>query len=441
MNLSINILTTLSTRLVVAVLALISSILLARLLGPEGRGLFALIQLLPELILTFGLLGFDQAYAVYAGLEPERRQTLLWQSVIISIIVGGIASISSSCFIIFGAPGFESLIHGVLWLYILPLVIIPVRMIITYWQAILRGMNQILLINAIELGSKMFSVLFIILIVGLLELNVAGVVSIDVAISLGTIIFLLFIFRSMNVWGKPSFDWVLWKKVGRFSLPVYLGTVMSYFNYRIDQLFVAIMLPPAKLAFYVLAVSLAEQMWILTGAVNTALLPHLTNSKKRDPVLCATIARHVMVWTGIACCLLFLLAKVLVQLMYSNDFIETVAPLQWLLPGVFTLSIGKVLVSELLIREKAQVTIWIAIIAAFINITGNLLLIPYMGISGAALASTISYTLVSILVIWLFVRETGVPARMLIPQRGDLLAYSFIWRRFTKFSGMRTKAT
>lgn len=436
MNLSANILTTFSTRLVVAVLALISSILLARFLGPEGRGLLALVQLLPELVMIFALLGFDQAYAVYAGLEPERRCSMLWQSATIAVVVGGITAIICSLYIYFGAPGFESLIHGPFWLYILPLAIIPISMTGAYWCSILRGMNHILLLNGIELGSKIASLTLIIILVGWLDLSVGGAVLTNVGMSIGTLILLIFLFRQMNIWGKPLFDWFLLKKAGRFALPVYFGTIMSYFNYRIDQLIVAILLPPAQLAFYVLATSLAEQLWILTGAVTTALLPHLTNSNERDPTLSAIIARHVMVWTGMACCLLFFLAEVLVRVMYSNAFVETVAPLRWLLPGVFTLSIGKVLVSEILVREKAQVTMWIAVVAAFINIIGNLVLIPHMGISGAALASSLSYTLVSIMVIWIYVRETGVPASMLIPRWSDLLAYSVLWRRFGKVSSV-----
>ena len=440
MKLSANILMTFSTRLIVAVFALISSIFLARFLGPEGRGLLALVQLLPELAVTFAMLGFDQAYAVYAGLEPAKRRSMLWQSATTAIAAGGITAIAGAGFIILGAPGFEAMARGPLWLYMLPLAIVPVKMINDNWLAILRGMNRILLINAIELGSKIAAVFLIVILVGGLNLSVPGAVWTDVGINIGTVILLILIFRVMKVWGKPSFDWLLWKRAGRFALPVYFGTIMSYFNYRIDQLLVAILLPPEQLAFYVLAVGLAEQLWILTGAVSTALLPYLTNSKERDPALSAIIARHVMIWTGIACSMLFVLAQLLVQIMYSNAFVEAVAPLRWLLPGVFTLSVGKVLVSEILARENSRATMWVAVVAALVNIIGNLALIPYMGTSGAALASSISYTLVSIMVIWIFVRETGVPATMLIPQWSDLQAYSTLWRRFRKGSVEKDEA-
>src|SRR2546425_6743392 len=63
--------------------------MLARLLGPEGRGTIALVFLLPELANTLGRLGFDHANAVFAGLDPTGRRALVWQSVAIAGVAGG----------------------------------------------------------------------------------------------------------------------------------------------------------------------------------------------------------------------------------------------------------------------------------------------------------------------------------------------------------------
>jgi O-antigen/teichoic acid export membrane protein len=432
MNLTGNIVTTFSSRLGVAALSFLSSILLARFLGPEGRGIFALVNLIPEMILTFGLLGFDQAYAVYAGLEPEKRRAMLWQSISMAGVIGGAGAILGYIYLVFGAPGSEKLIKGPLWLYILPLSVVPASMITRYWLSILRGMNRILLLNAIEFGAKLASIVVVLTLVGWLDLDVAGAVYGGVALSIGQVILLIVLFRSLKVLGRPSFDAPFWRRTGTFALPTYFGSIMGYLNYRIDQFLIAFLLPPKQLAFYVLAVGLAEQLWVLSGAVSAALLPHLTNRTERDPAVSAVIGRHVMVLTGIACLVLFVFADLLVPALYTNAFGDAVAPLRWLLPGIFTLSIGKVLVSEILAREKAKWTMWIAAVAVTINIVGNLILIPLMGISGAAFASSLSYTSISILVIWVYVRETAVPVSMLLPRYSDLLSYSYIWRRLTE---------
>src|SRR5262245_3637699 len=117
MNLARNILTTLSARMVTLSLALISSIVLARVLGTVDRGLFALVLLLPELAGSFGLLGFDQANAVYAGLDREGCRALVWQSAAIASLTGGASAIAGIYFLALGAPGFHGLLRGPLWLY------------------------------------------------------------------------------------------------------------------------------------------------------------------------------------------------------------------------------------------------------------------------------------------------------------------------------------
>jgi O-antigen/teichoic acid export membrane protein len=101
------------------------------------------------------------------------------------------------------------------------------------------------------------------------------------------------------------------------------------------------------------------------------------------------------------------------------------------LPGIFTLSVGKVLVGEMLAREKIRFTVWVGAAATLVNIAGNLVLVPRMGISGAALASSISYSLVSLIVTWYYVRETGVSWTVLLPRRSDLVSYAALWGRFT----------
>jgi len=119
----------------------------------------------------------------------------------------------------------------------------------------------------------------------------------------------------------------------------------------------------------------------------------------------------------------------LVTLLYSSKFAGAVAPLRWLLPGIFMLSIGKVLVGELLAREKARYTVWASGAAVVTNIAGNLLLVPKMGIVGAALASSVSYSVLSGVLTWYYLRVTGTRWTSLVPRVEDLSAYRSLWCR------------
>jgi O-antigen/teichoic acid export membrane protein len=421
--------TTLLSRVAILALALISSVLLARLLGPEGRGLFALVLLLPELATSLGLFGVDQANVVYAGLEPENRRALVGQSTVIAVVLGSVIAVAGVAFFVLGAPGSQMLVHGPLWLYVLPLAVVPGNLVSEYWGSVIRGMNRIGLLNAVDVGMKVASLVLVLAFVGWLRLDVAGAVWADTIMHIGGVLVMAFFLRHVKVWGRPSFDWLLWKRTVRFAVPAHCSTIMTYVNYRIDQFIVAMMLPPEQLGYYVIAVALAERLWMLTGAVAGPLLPHLTNSPNRDPAVSAVVSRHTLVWTGAACFFVFVFADFVVRLLYSAEFSPSVAPLRWLLPGILTLSVGKVIVAELVARKRLMYMLWVSIVTAILNIVGNIMLIPSMGIAGAALASTVSYTVTSALIVLCYVRETAVPWRTLLPRVSDLQVYLSLGRR------------
>jgi O-antigen/teichoic acid export membrane protein len=345
--------------------------------------------------------------------------------------MGGASAVAGICFLALGAPGFHVLLRGPLWLYVLPLSTIPGVLVIAYWWAILRGINRIFLLNVVEVAGKGVSLVFLLTLVWWLRLGVAGAVWTDLLTNVGMVVLMVVLLGHMGILGRPSFDRSVWRRTRRFALPAYCSSVLSYLNYRVDQFIIAALLPPEQLGFYIIAVSLAERLWVLTGAVANVLLPHLTNTHERDPELVAVIARHVVVWTGMACLLVFALADIVVRVMYSSAFVEVVTPLRWLLPGILTAAIGKVLVAEILAREKIHYTTWTAVVIAPANIVANLVLIPHMGISGAALSSSISYSLLSLMMIWFYLRETRVPWSVLIPRLSDLQVYTALWRRPT----------
>jgi O-antigen/teichoic acid export membrane protein len=423
MNLTSNILTTLSGRIIVLGMSLVSALVLARTLGPEGRGLFALVLLLPELATAFGRLGIEQANAVYAGLEPDRRRALSWHSALIAGGVGGLIALSGFCYIFLGAPGLQGAMRGPAWLYIVPLALVPCRILAEYWLAILRGMNRIVLLNVIEVGTKVASLALILICVVILGAGVPGAVWVDSAVVIGTVLVLASLLAYVGVMGWPTFDRALLKRSAAFALPAHFAGVMTYLNYRIDQFIIAIMLPPDQLAIYVIAVEVAERIWILPGAVSAALLPHLTNSPVRDPTVAAVVTRHTILWTAALCIVVYALAPWAIELLFSSAFASSASPLRWLLPGIFALALAKVLVAELLSREKIHFTVWLSLIAASVNACLNFVLLPRMGIAGAALASSVSYFLVAVVVIWYYVRVTGVSWRMLSPRRSDLVVY------------------
>jgi O-antigen/teichoic acid export membrane protein len=106
--------------------------------------------------------------------------------------------------------------------------------------------------------------------------------------------------------------------------------------------------------------------------------------------------------SGGAGIVLLLLASPLVGLLYGPEYAPSVAPLQILIPGIVAWSVSKLMSMVLVYNRGAghRVTL-IAVAGMLLNICLNVIGIRLLGwgVSGAAMASTITYLCVALLVL------------------------------------------
>jgi len=73
-----------------------------------------------------------------------------------------------------------------------------------------------------------------------------------------TVLVLTIILSSVHALGRPTVNRALWDRSCRYAKSAYPASVMTYLNYRLDQFIIVLLLPLDQLAFYVLAVEIAE---------------------------------------------------------------------------------------------------------------------------------------------------------------------------------------
>jgi O-antigen/teichoic acid export membrane protein len=107
-------------------------------------------------------------------------------------------------------------------------------------------------------------------------------------------------------------------------------------------------------------------------------------------------------------------------LIFGAAFRPSVTPLLWLLPGIVAFSVANVIASYFAGIGKPRLNFYVALAGLAVTVLFDLLLIPALGIAGAAIASTLSYSASTAVIIWLFVRESSLPVRrVLVPTRAD----------------------
>jgi O-antigen/teichoic acid export membrane protein len=140
--------------------------------------------------------------------------------------------------------------------------------------------------------------------------------------------------------------------------------------------------------------------------------------------LTASACRHALLICVAAAGSIALLARPLIGFAFGSEFLPAVPPLLLLLPGTAFLSVGSILANDFVGRGRQALNSIAAIITLLINVPLNFVLIPVWGISGAAAASAISYSVGTIVMLVNFLRMTGLgPAEVLLPRSRDLQAY------------------
>jgi O-antigen/teichoic acid export membrane protein len=219
-----------------------------------------------------------------------------------------------------------------------------------------------------------------------------------------------------------------------YGLALYVGLAVNTLHVRISQFLVESLAGPKELGFYALAVRIAEMVWLLDYVAAMASLYRVTSADRQQALLTTQrTVRLVLILVLSASLAIFALAPLFVPMLFGEAFAPAVAPLWLMLPGIIAWSVGRSL--SLFVSYQCGKP-WLntasAAVAFLVNIAANLFLIPRLGISGAALASSISYTVNFILIGWIFVRMSGVSLRETFsPSREDFtLVVRFLREQF-----------
>jgi O-antigen/teichoic acid export membrane protein len=111
--------------------------------------------------------------------------------------------------------------------------------------------------------------------------------------------------------------------------------------------------------------------------------------------------RFLATLSGVVLVVMCLSSRTLIVVLYGERFLPAVAPMLILLPGTMFFLLGKVATQFLGSRGLPEVSIGTLALATCVNVILSWLLIPGLGIQGAAMASTLAnlVLLISLMVV------------------------------------------
>lgn len=387
---------TLFTKVIGLGISVVTAVIVARWLGPDGKGVLALVLLLPQMFGLFLNAGINVANVYYAGLQKFSIGTLTKNSVTFTLLSSSIGLGIIGLLIITNL--LESFIPGVpIWLLVVASFTIPFLLIHGYLRGILQGIQHIHSVNLVKLFQSVITLVLTAIFVIIFDLEILGALLAFLGSILVSLFILVFLLHRLGGIFKPQWNYKVMKTTLFFGLKGYVGNILQFFNYRLDIFIINYFLDPSSVGVYTVSVRLAELLWHLPNSVSFVIFPKAAaTSKEKMNNFTPRIFGITLVLTTLGAIILTIIGKPLIRLIYSSAFITAYTPLLLLLPGVILLGGGKVLTNEIAGRGYPHYNSINAGLALVLTTILDLILIPKYGIEGAAIASSVAYTTIFI---------------------------------------------
>lgn len=389
-----NVLETYGTRLLVLFLTFAATVLIARVLGPTGRGLYAVAVTLGAIGAQFGNLGLHASNIYYVSKDRGLLPALIGNTLAAACIASVVAGL---CGIGFGIWPGVSPIHGTL--LVLALASVPVGLAYLLTQGLLLGVNEVRAYNNIECWGKLLALMLICALAlarrGTAELFF-GATQFAVMLT-----FLSALLRLRNVAGEPlKLSWTVFRQSLGVGARAYTIAFFGFLLLRIDLLMVKYMLGATEAGYYSISQVLAENTMMFPVVVGLLLFPKLSALRAREEKL--QLANKALLVTAALMLPVVVIAAwaaaPIISIAFGRNFLPAVSPFVWLMPGTYFLGLETVMV-QLLNSEGFPPVIVVAwTVDTIVNVALNFWAIPRYGITGASIVSSVCYFLMFLIV-------------------------------------------
>lgn len=372
---------------------------LARLLGPGLQGVLSIVVAETTLLALLFSAGAGESAVYHLGKKRYSREKITG-FIIAAAALSGLLGIITGILIAVSDPAFLSGIPT--WSIIAGAAVIPLLLFNEHTMLLLVAAGKsgsYTALNCVRGGLMLLSAVPLLVfpalgLAGGLFSWICGAVGASVLAS-------IYILK----WaGRPAFpsagqvkDSLSYGLVGASS------RITGFLNLRLDIFLVNYFLGLRATGIYTVSVLLAETLQHIPVASGMNLFPKIASGSGRALTL-RVLSVNLVLLFGLAL-IIAASASILVPFVFGEEYRDAVLPLLWLLPGMPGLAAARILANHFLGKGKPSFNLAVSVLILAINLILNIELIPLMGESGAALASTIAYSAGSAIMILLFIRE------------------------------------
>ncbi|MGD9160756.1 MAG: polysaccharide biosynthesis C-terminal domain-containing protein [Desulfobacteraceae bacterium] len=400
-------LSSLAVTAILFLLRMIKNVVFTRLLGPSGRGVYGLLTTIPGLIISFGNLGFGLGSIYLLSKKKYELYKVLGNAFLYLLVQGAILTMVGAAPLSFNGI-LKADYHTVEKFSLLVLVAIPFLLAQRTGGTLLMGIKDIHFYNILQV---LFSALPMLLMVAIWLIIKDALFSALVAWT-GTIIIVAVIsfvrlYRKADKNFGVSIPYI--KEAFSFGLRGNISMFANEVVRRVDILFIAYFLGAEQVGYYAVSVSVAEIFLALPDAISLPFLPiRMGMDQSEASSFSPFVIKYVFLIMVFVCGITAFIGKPAIFILYGREFFPALVPMLCLLPGILALSLYQFLKADIYSINRPGFISIVSLITMTCNLVLNYLMIPQYGINGAAISSSISYAISTLIILVFFLRKTGL---------------------------------
>jgi O-antigen/teichoic acid export membrane protein len=394
-----------------------AALMVARGLGPAGRGTTAFITVTSLVVGRLTKVGVTESTTVFAAQRPNLRPTLL-TNLLLFTLAGATAGAAVVCGTLLALGDARPAGLGPTEIAILGAATIA--------NSVLVGANAFLLgcarFRARSILTAIGPWVYALLVAAFWLAGGLTIAEAALAWAIGEAAWaaaLTVACRRGTGLGRPELS--LMRECIRFGVRAWLGTLANFANFRADQILMGFISTQAALGIYAVAVNVSEVVLYLPQATATALLPLLARASAEQSTGKTLMAfRSVMLVTSVSVAIAAAVGVPLLPVVFGSNYEPSVTPFLWLLPGAIGFAATLVLSNALVAVTRPGLSSIGPLVSLVIGIAADLVLIPRFGATGAASAACLAYVAGGIVSLIAYRRHADFRWSELLPHWSDV---------------------
>jgi antigen flippase len=407
---------TLITNIVIQACTVVQGILVARLLGPAGRGQFAAAILWPGLFAAMGGMGVSVALARRAGRAHDLARVIR-TGLVLTLLTGTVVAVLCAAAIPWLLPGNDTVVRNAAYVFV-PFIIfnqVSLAMI-----AIDQGAGWFAQMNWTRLIVNPVYLLFVVVLwfTGVRDVGwfVIGLLIANAAVAFARVT--LAVQRAPLPGQMEPVNAVLHE-----ALPYGLAGLLGALAASADKALLLYLLGTAQLGFYTVALTAASVVNSLAGAAGTVSFGMSAQVKDREGFDRVARMFRFTAWTWLLAGLgVAVIIPIVLPLLYGAVFRPAIWPAILLIPAAALTGQASILEESMRAQGRAFVGLEARAAGLVVMIAMGWLLAPVVGIYGVVFAAIGSQAIVLIVMMfaarWHFHRAL---LNALLPRISDLL--------------------